>query len=62
MLSDQFLYSWGTGKDIVRKVIVLSSCFPEDVDSIMRKSLAVSQIFEHFDLFASTRLSSMGNS
>ncbi|XP_062169954.1 uncharacterized protein LOC133875744 isoform X4 [Alnus glutinosa] len=40
MLSDQFLYSWGTGKDIVRKVIVLSSCFPEDVDSIMRKSLA----------------------
>ncbi|XP_059444684.1 uncharacterized protein LOC132176477 isoform X2 [Corylus avellana] len=39
ILSDQFLYSWGTGKDIARKVIVLSSCFPEDVDSIMRKSL-----------------------
>ncbi|KAE8123753.1 hypothetical protein FH972_018687 [Carpinus fangiana] len=39
ILGNQFLYSWGTGKDIARKVIVLSSCFPEDVDSIMRKSL-----------------------
>ncbi|KAK4569316.1 hypothetical protein RGQ29_004634 [Quercus rubra] len=39
ILSDQVLYSWGVDKDIVRKVIVLSSCFPQYVDSHLQKSL-----------------------
>ncbi|KAJ4824265.1 hypothetical protein Tsubulata_031295 [Turnera subulata] len=38
ILSDQVLYSWG-GKDIMRKVIVLSSNFPENIDSAMKKIL-----------------------
>ncbi|XP_075661081.1 uncharacterized protein LOC142630907 isoform X1 [Castanea sativa] len=39
ILNDQVLYSWGVDKDIVRKVIVLSSCFPQYVDSHLQKSL-----------------------
>ncbi|KAK5777273.1 uncharacterized protein LOC108479427 isoform X1 [Gossypium arboreum] len=38
VLSDQVLYSWG-GRDIVRKVIVLSSCLPETVDSALKETL-----------------------
>lgn len=34
------LYSWGD-KDIMRKVIVLSSCLPENVDSALEKTLMV---------------------
>ncbi|XVF54813.1 hypothetical protein PTKIN_Ptkin05aG0211900 [Pterospermum kingtungense] len=40
VLSDQVLYSWG-GKDIVRKVIVLSSCLPENIDSALKETLMV---------------------
>lgn len=38
VLSDRVLYSWH-GKDIERKVIVITSSLPEDVDSVMQKSL-----------------------
>ncbi|KAI4343529.1 hypothetical protein L6164_010868 [Bauhinia variegata] len=38
VLSDRVLYSW-EGKDIERKVIVITSSLPEDVDSIMQKIL-----------------------
>ncbi|KAJ0266188.1 Uncharacterized protein HA466_0002270 [Hirschfeldia incana] len=38
VLCDRAMYSWG-GRDIMRKVIVLSSCFPEDMDSDARKTL-----------------------
>ncbi|KAJ0051798.1 hypothetical protein Pint_01316 [Pistacia integerrima] len=38
VLSDQGLYCWG-GKDVMRKVIVLSSCLPENVDSALKKTL-----------------------
>ncbi|KAK8537752.1 hypothetical protein V6N12_043900 [Hibiscus sabdariffa] len=38
VLSDQVLYSWG-GRDIVRKVIVLSSCLPETMDSSLKETL-----------------------
>ncbi|XP_010491347.1 PREDICTED: uncharacterized protein LOC104768945 isoform X2 [Camelina sativa] len=38
LLCDRALYSWG-GRDIMRKVIVLSSCFPEDMDSEARSNL-----------------------
>ncbi|XP_027343149.1 uncharacterized protein LOC113855719 [Abrus precatorius] len=38
VLSERVLYSW-QGKDIERKVIVITSTLPEDVDSIMQKSL-----------------------
>ncbi|MED6168158.1 hypothetical protein PIB30_009375 [Stylosanthes scabra] len=38
VLSDKVLYSW-QGKDIERKVIFVTSSLPEDVDSIMQKSL-----------------------
>ncbi|KAG4171207.1 hypothetical protein ERO13_A12G195100v2 [Gossypium hirsutum] len=38
VLSDQVLYSWG-GRDIVRKVIVLSSCLPETIDSALKETL-----------------------
>jgi len=43
VLCDRALYSWG-GRDIMRKVIVLSSCFPEDMDSEAKNTLMVSQI------------------
>lgn len=43
VLSDQVLYSWG-GRDIVRKVIVLSSFLPETVDSALKETLMVSNI------------------
>ncbi|KAF5731020.1 hypothetical protein HS088_TW19G00623 [Tripterygium wilfordii] len=39
VLSDQVLYSWG-GKDVMRKVIVLSSCLPKHIDSAIKTSLA----------------------
>ncbi|KAL5791623.1 hypothetical protein ACOSP7_000217 [Xanthoceras sorbifolium] len=38
ILSDRVLYSWGN-KDIMRKVIVLSSCLPENMDSSTKKTL-----------------------
>ncbi|XP_022735961.1 uncharacterized protein LOC111289299 isoform X2 [Durio zibethinus] len=38
VLSDEVLYSWG-GKDIVRKVIVLSSFLPENIDSALKETL-----------------------
>ncbi|KAB2633061.1 hypothetical protein D8674_029308 [Pyrus ussuriensis x Pyrus communis] len=38
VLSDQVLYHWG-GKDIMRKVIVITSCLPRDVDFVMQKTL-----------------------
>ncbi|CAN8256946.1 unnamed protein product [Cochlearia groenlandica] len=38
VLCDRALYSWGS-RDIMRKVVVLSSCFPEDMDSEARDSL-----------------------
>ncbi|XVE63804.1 hypothetical protein DITRI_Ditri07aG0049700 [Diplodiscus trichospermus] len=38
VLSDQVLYSWG-GKDIVRKVIVLSSLLPKNIDSALKETL-----------------------
>ncbi|XP_057948272.1 uncharacterized protein LOC131143927 isoform X2 [Malania oleifera] len=38
ILSDEVLYLWG-GKDIMRKVIFLSSCLVEKMDSDARKSL-----------------------
>ncbi|GAV92676.1 hypothetical protein CFOL_v3_36126 [Cephalotus follicularis] len=39
VISDQVLYSWGGGKDIVRKVIILSSCLCENIDLTMKKTL-----------------------
>lgn len=42
ILSDQVLYSWG-GKDIMSKVIVLSSCVPDNVDTELKLTLMVSQ-------------------
>lgn len=41
VFGDQVLYSWGE-KDIMRKVIVLSSCLPENVDSALKNTLMVS--------------------
>ncbi|KAJ4883289.1 Uncharacterized protein Rs2_33382 [Raphanus sativus] len=38
VLCDRAMYSWG-GRDIMRKVIVLSSCFPKDMDSEARNTL-----------------------
>ncbi|KAL1196826.1 hypothetical protein V5N11_024636 [Cardamine amara subsp. amara] len=38
VLCDRALYSWG-GRDLMRKVIVLSSCFPEVMDSEARNTL-----------------------
>ncbi|XVF08560.1 hypothetical protein REPUB_Repub07fG0013700 [Reevesia pubescens] len=38
VLSDEVLYSWG-GKDILRKVIVLSSFLPENIDSALKETL-----------------------
>ncbi|KAI5563125.1 hypothetical protein BDE02_15G096000 [Populus trichocarpa] len=38
ILSDQVLYSWG-GKDIMRKVIVLSSCVPDNIDTELKLTL-----------------------
>ncbi|KAJ1387764.1 hypothetical protein SESBI_39663 [Sesbania bispinosa] len=38
VLSERVLYSWH-GKDIEKKVIILTSTMPEDVDSITQKSL-----------------------
>lgn len=43
VLSDQVLYSWG-GKDIVRKVIVLSSLLPESINSALKETLMVRAI------------------
>ncbi|KAF2311613.1 hypothetical protein GH714_025267 [Hevea brasiliensis] len=58
VLSDQVLYSWGD-KDFMRKVIVLSSCLPEKIDSAMKNTLmdaadkCVSVEFVLFDQSAS---------
>ncbi|PNY06720.1 NDX1 homeobox protein [Trifolium pratense] len=39
VLSERVLYSW-QGKDIERRVIVITSILPEDVNSVMQKSLS----------------------
>ncbi|XP_034700145.1 uncharacterized protein LOC117925281 isoform X3 [Vitis riparia] len=38
ILSDEVLYSWG-GKDIVRKIILLSSCLVQNIDSTLQNTL-----------------------
>ncbi|XP_024170125.1 uncharacterized protein LOC112176438 isoform X1 [Rosa chinensis] len=38
VINDEVLYHWG-GRDIMRKVIVITSCLPRDVDFIMQKTL-----------------------
>ncbi|OMO52314.1 hypothetical protein COLO4_37286 [Corchorus olitorius] len=38
VLSDKVLYSWG-GKDFIRKVIVLSSTLPDNIDSALKETL-----------------------
>lgn len=48
VLSDRVLYSW-QGKDIERKVIVITSTLPEDVDSVVQKNLMVSQCIYGMD-------------
>lgn len=48
VLSERVLYSW-QGKDIERKVIVITSTLPEDVDSVMQKSLTVSVYIHDMD-------------
>lgn len=61
VLNDQVLYQW-EGRDIMRKVIVLTSCLPRDVDWIMQNTLMVSlsmlifDIFEFRTMFASAAL------
>jgi len=49
VLSERVLYSW-QGKDIERKVIVITSILPEDVNSVMQKSLMVSVCIHDMDL------------
>jgi len=48
VLSDRVLYSW-QGKDIERKVIFITSTLPEDVDSVVQKSLMVSHCIHGMD-------------
>jgi len=48
VLSDRVLYSW-QGKDIERKVIIITSTLPEDVDSVVQKSLMVSPCIHGMD-------------
>nr|XP_011470840.1 PREDICTED: uncharacterized protein LOC101314812 [Fragaria vesca subsp. vesca] len=38
VINDEVLYHWG-GRDIMRKVIVITSCLPRDVDFSMQKTL-----------------------
>ncbi|KAI5383924.1 hypothetical protein KIW84_071055 [Lathyrus oleraceus] len=66
VLSDRVLYSW-QGKDIERKVIVITSILPEDVGSVMQKSLmdaadkCVSVDFAVFQLKSSHLIDSREN-
>ncbi|CAL5214680.1 unnamed protein product [Lathyrus oleraceus] len=66
VLSERVLYSW-QGKDIERKVIVITSILPEDVDSVMQKSLmdaadkCVSVDFAVFQLKSSHLIDSREN-
>nr|GEV03924.1 sperm protamine like [Tanacetum cinerariifolium] len=39
VLSDKVLYSWGDNEDVGRKVIVISSCLLEDIDSLTKIAL-----------------------
>nr|GEZ15925.1 phosphatidylinositol 4-kinase alpha 1 isoform X2 [Tanacetum cinerariifolium] len=39
VLSDKVLYSWGDNEDFGRKVIVISSCLLEDIDSVIKIAL-----------------------
>nr|GEY47323.1 26S proteasome non-ATPase regulatory subunit 9 [Tanacetum cinerariifolium] len=39
VLSDKVLYSWGDNEDVERKVIVISSCLLEDIDSVTKIAL-----------------------
>ncbi|GKE15766.1 hypothetical protein Tco_1423343, partial [Tanacetum coccineum] len=41
VLSDKVLYSWGDNEDVGRKVIVISSCLLEDIDSVTKIALLV---------------------
>lgn len=44
VLSDKVLYSWGgDNEDVGRKVIVISSCVLEKLDSITKTTLMVSK-------------------
>ncbi|GKE79952.1 hypothetical protein Tco_1549952, partial [Tanacetum coccineum] len=38
-LSDKVLYLWGDNEDVGRKVIIISSCLLEDIDSITKIAL-----------------------
>lgn len=49
VINDEVLYHWG-GRDIMRKVIVITSCLPRDVDFIMQKTLTVSLLLLIFDV------------
>jgi ferredoxin-fold anticodon binding domain-containing protein len=48
VLSERVLYSW-QGKDIERRVIVITSILPDDVNSVMQKSLSVSVCIHDID-------------
>ncbi|GKD13592.1 hypothetical protein Tco_1197999, partial [Tanacetum coccineum] len=39
VLSDKVLYSWGDNEGVGRKVIVISSCLLEDIDSVTKIAL-----------------------
>ncbi|GJW37052.1 hypothetical protein Tco_0059972 [Tanacetum coccineum] len=39
VLSDKVLYSWGDNEDVGRKVIIISSCLLEDIDSVTKIAL-----------------------
>ncbi|GJZ60774.1 hypothetical protein Tco_0616590 [Tanacetum coccineum] len=39
VLSDKVLYSWGDNEDVGRKVIVISSCLLEDIDSATKDNI-----------------------
>lgn len=42
VLNDKVLYSWGSqDKDITRKVVLISSCIVENLDSVTRRALMV---------------------
>lgn len=48
ILSDGVLYSWG-GKDIARKVILLSSCLDQNIDSTLQNTLMVRLQYQSLD-------------
>lgn len=45
VLNDEVIYSWeGNDRDISKKVILLSSCLIESLDSVTKNALMVRQI------------------